>query len=409
MQSHSKFKPFKCTECGKGFPNKDNLRYHMVLHNKDLVIQRSRSIYAPNPRTCVVDEPPALQPNECPFCHELFDTRSSMRKHMLKHTDFDELKCPICEKTFTQKGNRNKHMRLHTGMKPYKCDICEKRFGEKYDLKKHMLTHENYLESPLPRTGAESENYLADAGGSGVGKQVSLVIPESLQKILLETAVSSQSIIIKVKASDISQMALEDGRQNLEVKSLEIGGADLDEPLPGLSLDEPLPGSSSENNLMELGTAYSESDTQKPMEKRECDGGQSPGPSNEANLNKALPEITWKVYECDICKHAFMTQCRLDDHRRKHTGEKPHLCYICGKAYQNQSGLLKHLSSHTVDQPNKETQCHVCDKNFKNACTLRYHMRHHTGEKPLICHLCGKPFKWKAGLRAHLNTHKKDK
>jgi KRAB domain-containing zinc finger protein len=36
------------------------------------------------------------------------------------------------------------------------------------------------------------------------------------------------------------------------------------------------------------------------------------------------PKITWKVYECDVCEKAFMTQRLLDIHHRKHTGEKPY-------------------------------------------------------------------------------------
>ncbi|GBP07318.1 Protein bowel [Eumeta japonica] len=85
---HSKEKPFKCTECGKGFCQSRTLAVHKILHMEE-------------------------SPHKCPVCSRSFNQRSNLKTHLLTHTDH----------------------------KPYECNSCGKVFRRNCDLRRHTLTH----------------------------------------------------------------------------------------------------------------------------------------------------------------------------------------------------------------------------------------------------------------------------
>lgn len=85
---HSKEKPFKCLECGKGFCQSRTLAVHKILHMEE-------------------------SPHKCPVCSRSFNQRSNLKTHLLTHTDH----------------------------KPYECTSCGKVFRRNCDLRRHTLTH----------------------------------------------------------------------------------------------------------------------------------------------------------------------------------------------------------------------------------------------------------------------------
>ncbi|GFS59259.1 protein odd-skipped-related 1, partial [Nephila pilipes] len=85
---HSKEKPFKCTDCGKGFCQSRTLAVHRILHMED-------------------------SPHKCATCGRTFNQRSNLKTHLLTHTD----------------------------IKPYNCSSCGKEFRRNCDLRRHTLTH----------------------------------------------------------------------------------------------------------------------------------------------------------------------------------------------------------------------------------------------------------------------------
>ncbi|EFN67073.1 Zinc finger protein 263, partial [Camponotus floridanus] len=85
---HSGDKPFKCTQCGKRFPNEELYGKHVKMH------------------TCA-------------------------RRH----------RCEACPKVFAHKTDLKRHTCIHTGKRPFKCDICDKGFIRQDHMKKHQHTH----------------------------------------------------------------------------------------------------------------------------------------------------------------------------------------------------------------------------------------------------------------------------
>ena len=77
--------------------------------------------------------------HECDVCEKRFTQSSSLKAHMLIHTNEKPYECDVCEKSFTQASNLKRHKRIHTN-EMFECDVCEKRFTTSGNLRRHMRT-----------------------------------------------------------------------------------------------------------------------------------------------------------------------------------------------------------------------------------------------------------------------------
>ncbi|XP_075150434.1 uncharacterized protein LOC142224538 [Haematobia irritans] len=121
LQAHEKTHKsprYECTDCGKGFSQLRNYKYHLSVH-------RGTKEFAA----------------ECPECGKTFNDKGYLSSHMKIHRNKKEYECPYCPKSFNQRVAFNMHVRIHTGVKPHKCTECGKRFSRKMLLKQHMRTH----------------------------------------------------------------------------------------------------------------------------------------------------------------------------------------------------------------------------------------------------------------------------
>ncbi|XP_055372050.1 zinc finger protein OZF-like [Condylostylus longicornis] len=109
---------YECMDCGKGFSQLRNYKYHLSVH-------RGTKEFAA----------------ECPECGKIFNDKGYLSSHMKIHRNKKEYECPYCPKSFNQRVAFNMHVRIHTGVKPHKCSECGKRFSRKMLLKQHMRTH----------------------------------------------------------------------------------------------------------------------------------------------------------------------------------------------------------------------------------------------------------------------------
>uniref|UniRef100_A0A8C3VPX7 C2H2-type domain-containing protein n=1 Tax=Catagonus wagneri TaxID=51154 RepID=A0A8C3VPX7_9CETA len=107
-----------------------------------------------------------------------------------------------------------------------------------------------------------------------------------------------------------------------------------------------------------------------------------------------------KPHGCS-CGKAFLRKFQLTEHQKTHTGNKPHVCSICGKAFYRKFKLTEHQRTHTGERPYECTECGkaFCRKAEKSQLIL--HQKIHTGEKSYICRECGKGFIQKAHQRFH--------
>ncbi|KAJ8368667.1 hypothetical protein SKAU_G00086950 [Synaphobranchus kaupii] len=140
------FRPFKCSQCGKAFRDKDKLDQHLRYHGRD----------GSCPLTChicnkgflsssALEEHLQLHTEQrtysCLFCTDSFDRLDLLKEHVGIHLVDGCYTCPSCKKSFTDFIQVKKHVRSFHSEKIFQCRECDKAFCRPDKLRLHMLRH----------------------------------------------------------------------------------------------------------------------------------------------------------------------------------------------------------------------------------------------------------------------------
>lgn len=109
-----------------------------------------------------------------------------------------------------------------------------------------------------------------------------------------------------------------------------------------------------------------------------------------------------KPFQCEMCEKAFRSKIGLAQHTATHTGQFDYNCSTCGKGFQCKSYLIVHQRVHSDVKP---FSCSTCDQNFKTKQSLLDHENRHMGVKPYKCDICGRGFITKGLCKSHQKIH----
>ena len=105
------------------------------------------------------------------------------------------------------------------------------------------------------------------------------------------------------------------------------------------------------------------------------------------NLHIQNVHVMKKPRICPICEKACSTDTVYKCHMNRHNGLRPYTCETCGNGYHTNRDLKNHKSVHTLPY-----KCHLCEKSFSAKGVLDDHIRKHGGEKLDCRHLCGSSY-----------------
>ena len=103
------------------------------------------------------------KPFKCSQCGRGFVSAGVLKAHIRTHTGLKAFKCLICNGAFTTGGSLRRHMGIHNDLRPYMCPYCQKTFKTSLNCKKHMKTHRyvyNFCMYPSTYFGSPSLKIL---------------------------------------------------------------------------------------------------------------------------------------------------------------------------------------------------------------------------------------------------------
>lgn len=127
---------------------------HPQLPSRHATMDDAPLAAPPVPAPAPAPAPPAAAPRvpfHCSECGKSFRYRSDLRRHFARHTALKPHACPRCGKGFKHSFNLANHLRSHTGERPYRCSACPKGFRDSTGLLHHQVSPAG--PSGCPRAG----------------------------------------------------------------------------------------------------------------------------------------------------------------------------------------------------------------------------------------------------------------
>lgn len=145
-ESEVKTLSLPCSLCSERFPTPVALVAHMQIHigmdtgNRNMGSSNIGNLnQGPVPQSSSWEEAENTLSLTCKICFRLFDSMSSLQRHIKVHATGKHVfyPCKICGKRFVSESTYKSHMTTHVS-KSFHCDCCNKLFLNEESLKCHI-------------------------------------------------------------------------------------------------------------------------------------------------------------------------------------------------------------------------------------------------------------------------------
>ncbi|XP_074097434.1 uncharacterized protein LOC141526352 [Cotesia typhae] len=141
-------KKFQCKQCGISFAWKSTLNKHIAgNHRPDgplkFVCEICPKVYSTLSQVNEHVKRDHLKERnfKCSECGKSFFKKFDLKSHIRTHTNERPYACKTCGKSFHHQSHIIRHERVHSGERPYTCDICKQSFSQPGSLKIHRQRH----------------------------------------------------------------------------------------------------------------------------------------------------------------------------------------------------------------------------------------------------------------------------
>ncbi|XP_015524736.1 zinc finger protein 470 isoform X1 [Neodiprion lecontei] len=331
----------ECDICDKKFEKVDYLYRHLRKHTGEFICPACLLVFARKENllshTCFSQK--LDYHYECPYCQKPFMLKKYLRRHMVKHTAWNN--CKWCHSPFSSQSELEAHKCLTP---KHECLQCSKRFVHRAHLNRHLKLHEN----PKP-----------------AAKRVRKKPPE--KPVICEKC----GDVFKTPYS-LKQHLSSHGERTYECDICQRRFHRI--------------GVLKEHKAIHQAAQIPCSICGKKLKSKKA-----------LDIHMLLHGN--KKYQCDKCDKSFFQKCNYQKHHTKFHSEKtPYKCSLCSLQFANKLKYNKHIESHTKPA---QFMCATCPKSFHKECQLKRHTQ--TSHSGIVyrCPYCRMAFRHRHSVRRH--------
>ncbi|XP_068423205.1 zinc finger protein ZFP2-like [Clinocottus analis] len=388
MFIHTRKKPFNNSVCRKIFVRKARLSQHMPVHTgQKQVMCHRRFVRHPliKRHKCFGCHPGAScgkKPFRCSECGKGFGIKTDLQRHIRIHAGEKPFSCSVCKKSFTLNGSLQKHLTLHRKGKRFRCSVCKEIFacrcvaGQSSQL--HQ-TEENREAEPAAIRSTEHMEKEADGEDCGGPKQDRnsdpVRHPEPDPDVKTEPySEPNDSVDVEFWRETRKHQSGFTYQRNKKV-SVKDGFNSSEKPF-GCSDDEaeaePKTDGRVDGDQPPSGPKHLKSEK---VSVRDTGSNTDMKPfSSSESQERPEDRLTLlthqKPFRCSVCNSDCSDSDSLVEHMRIHMRRTRFRCPTCGEEFAWRRRLTKHMEVHTKK---KLYTCRDCDERFTWYNTLRNH------------------------------------
>jgi len=284
----------------------------------------------------VIEDDKEIKNFVCTHCSFSHKERDHVIRHCYAHTGVRPFHCkePGCTRQFLEPRSLKDHIAgVHEGVKAYQCDQCEACYSAKASLDSHLKRH------LIPH-----DHYKCDVADCSYATNNSSTLGRHKERMHDPDSKKHLCTICGKPFYDKRQLAMHELTNHTE-------------PTIPCNYCEKFYHSETSRDKHEM-TVHSE---ETPFQCDECPNAyRHPSSLQKHKLAIHRGEEARK-FRCEECGKGFITNGKLQSHRRVHTGEKNYQCPHCEMRFGDQSAMRRHKYTH---EGGKRYECNVCGKSY---------------------------------------------